>query len=106
VSKKRQTVQPDAKSRTTLTALCPALYTFVLPRHRLSAHRAKDSYLFPMLALMADIVLRAFDLVLGPALFLVGNMSEPTESEKGSRTWHLEKSCSWMIPRPSCRWNR
>ena len=50
MSKNRQTVHPDAKSRTTLTALCPALYTFVLQRHRLSARRAKDSYLFPMLA--------------------------------------------------------
>jgi hypothetical protein len=50
MSKKRHTVHPDEKSRTALTNLCPALYTFVPQRHRLSASRAKDSYLFPMLA--------------------------------------------------------
>jgi hypothetical protein len=41
-----------------------------------------------------------------PSLVFSRQSVEPTESEKGSRTWHLEKSCSWMIRRPSCRWNR
>jgi hypothetical protein len=48
-----------------IAALCRALYSFVPPRHLLSGCSAQDSYFFPVLALVADILLSIFDLKFG-----------------------------------------
>jgi hypothetical protein len=45
-----------------LAPLCRSLYSFVPPGHHLSGFGAEDSYFFPMLALVADILLTIFDL--------------------------------------------